>query len=64
MKRMNPVGMSVAVLNLPLAIPNDDGSFRVDRDRRKDVILTMGRVLMQLWNDLEQEAHDNCKALA
>ena len=58
------MGMSVAVLNLPLAIPNDDGSYRVGRDRRKDVILTMGRVLMQLWNDLEQEVPTDCKAMA
>ncbi|GLH29732.1 hypothetical protein WSS15_23820 [Acetobacter pasteurianus] len=38
-----------------MALPGGDGSFRVGRNGRREIMLTMGKALMQLWTDLEEE---------
>ncbi|AOW48363.1 hypothetical protein [Acetobacter ascendens] len=53
--RMNAMGLSMALLNMQMALPGGDGSFRVGRNRRREIMLTMGKALMQLWTDLEEE---------
>ena len=53
--RMNTTGLSMALLNMQMALPGGDGSFRVSRNRRREIMLTMGKALMQLWTDLEEE---------
>lgn len=53
--RMNAMGLSMALLNMQMALPGGDGSFRVGRNRRREIMLAMGKALMQLWTDLEEE---------
>ena len=64
--RMNAMGLSMALLNMQMALPGGDGSFRVGRNRRREIMLAMGKALMQLWHDLEEEERASVgqKALA